>query len=87
MSSQQFFQINANKITVVAKPIKDDPSPMTETEIIPKTEPTDISIIDDFALYSARKRTAPYTTNDRSTKKGKAIECHTVPEKSAMDAD
>ena len=44
----------------------------TTTEAVPKSEPTSVPLIDDLALYRAKKRRATTDADDHNVKKAKA---------------
>ena len=73
LSSSQYFQINAERIKVVAEPLDNDSLTATDDEADTKTQP-----VDDFALYTAKKRstakTATKTTDEHTPKKGRIAE-------------
>jgi hypothetical protein len=80
----KYFQIKAEKIQVLAEPMEDDAFGQSVDDTEPKTESSNPSIIDDFAVYTARKRTATKMIDERSPKKKKTTRSQ---DKSAMDAD
>ncbi len=63
----QYFQINAERIKVVAKPLPEEPVPTAEVA----SPAMKVEIFDDFELFTSKKRKEKDAADEHSTKKNR----------------